>query len=123
MKTYFVPVWAVSPNVLPSPPAVADHGAMPFSKPGLPISWAVVHEPAGFTVQVKLALAVAVALALSVTITVSLPVPAVVGLPLITPADEIGSPVARTSSHQRRPRRSRSCSPRCPPSRSGCRGC
>jgi len=89
-------VWAVSPNVLPSPPAVADHGAMPFSKPGLPISWAAVHEPAGFTVQVKLALAVA--LALSVTITVSLPVPVVVGVPLITPADEIdsaaGSPVA-----------------------------
>ncbi len=81
-------------------PAVAVQGAaVPVSKPGLPSFWPGLVQPpppAGLIVQVNDALPLCPPLD---AVAVTLYVPAVVGVPLITPLDELsdrpgGRPVA-----------------------------
>ena len=79
--------------------AVAVHGALPDSKPGLPSFCPGLEQPppCGLTVQLNVVLAVAPALSCTVALTVE--VPAVVGVPEMTPVDVLrdrpaGSPVA-----------------------------
>src|SRR5262249_942922 len=82
-----VPEGAGWPPKAPITPAVADHGALPDSKPGLPSFWpGLAQDPAGLMVQLNVWLAVAwVGVALSVTVAVTDEVPAVVGVPEMTP--------------------------------------
>ena len=79
-----MPPWAVWPANEPITLAVAVHGALPLSKPGLPSFWPGLGQaPAALTVKVNDWLAVAwVGVALSVTLTVVVDVAAVVGVRL-----------------------------------------
>src|SRR5579863_7229759 len=95
-----LPACAGTPSpVSASTPDVDVHGEMePVSKPGLPSSCCAVQpETAGLMVQVKDADPVAPVV--SLTVTVVLLVAAVVGVPVISPVEELidkpaGRPVA-----------------------------
>src|SRR6266516_5988588 len=95
-----VPECGLWPAKAPITPAVAVHGALPFSKPALPSFWhGLPQDPAGLMVQLKVWLALACGLALSRTVAVTEEVPAVLGVPEMTPVDALmlrpgGSPVA-----------------------------
>src|SRR5215813_1732469 len=90
-QAYHVPLCEVSPAPLGlMTPAVLVHGAAePVSNPGLPSSWVWVVQPPPALLMVQLKEAVPLAPVVSVAVTVTVEVAAVVGVPEMSPEEEL----------------------------------